>query len=232
MSSSLAVVPDESLFAMQKASGFDDDTLAEVGGSGLDVFPRLQLFGSNSNEVKESKIGVAHYGIIRFGEEKIQDLGLTTLAAPIGFRPLAAFLKGDKPKFYYNKESEVFKDFKAKADADSQSGYCYGPQFLVWVNGVGFATFFFSSKTMRNMARLFNSYCPTPSDPRFKVALCGAKLIDNGQYKWHGPTFSLSEQTIDLPALDTIKGTFDLFLKPEDSPVDKPADPNAVNADR
>lgn len=217
MSNALALSPD--LVALQKTSEFGSD-MGDIAGAGVNFLPRFQLFGGQSNEVKEGKIDIAHFGVLTFGIDVPNDLGKTALISPLCWRSKAMWLKASpKPTSYFNRDSEKFKEYRALADKDGKLGYVYGPEFLVVVSGVGLCAFFLNSKTLRNLATKLNAFCPTESSPNFKNVLCTPQLIKNEEHSWHAPVFAPSDQELqNVPSSEVIHAAMQNFLAPQDQP--------------
>lgn len=222
MADEIVVAPAFNPGALQAASDFALDNFAGVAGNRGSFLPRLQLFTASSDEVKEGKIGVAVYGVVK-GEDLIE-VGKLVPLIPYAWRAKAMNLKADPPQAYHNQKSPEFIDFQRRA-ADSNSGYVFGPEFLLWMGDPhGFVTMFFMNKTARNVAPDLRALLPDPATGRTRVAVLGAKLIENDDYKWHGPTIMPSSQTIAPPPDDLLEMTCRTFLAPKDY------DPAAVEA--
>lgn len=222
MAEEIATAPAFNVAALQAQSNFTLDEFQGVAGNRGSFLPRLQLFTASSNEVKEGKIGVAVYGVVK-GADLIE-VGKNVPVIPIAYRSKAMNLKADPPQAYHNQKSPEFKDFMDRA-ADANSGYVFGPEFLLWMGDPhGFVTMFFMSKTARNSSPDLRALMPTPTDSRLRVALLSAKLIENDDYKWHGPTIMPSSQSMQLPPDDLLEMTLRTFLTPKDY------DPNEVKA--
>jgi hypothetical protein len=226
--------PTAALAALQQEN-FGDDLFKQAGGSeGLIGFlPRLQLFTANSNEVKRGNINLAHYATIAGKEKTLTDLGKNVLLVPIAWRPKALNTKADPVTAFHNPLSKEFKEFKAKADADANSGYMYGPEFLVYIpdKEIGFATFFMGSKSARNESAKLRALLPVGGNP-LRPAMCTAQFIETKEYSWHAPQVMPSSQQVTLPDMDKINEIALVFLKPKDSEIEEKADATAVNADR
>lgn len=217
----IATAPAFNVAALQAESSFPVDNFQGVAGNRGSFLPRLQLFTASSDEVKEGKIGVAVYGVVK-GEDLIE-VGKLVPVVPVAWRAKAMNLKADPPQAYHNQKSPEFIDFQ-KRSADSNSGYVFGPEFLLWMGDPhGFVTMFFMNKTARNSAPDLRALLPG-ADGRLRVAVMGAKLIENDDYKWHGPTIMPSSQTLQLPPDDLLEMTVRTFLAPKDY------DPAAVAA--
>lgn len=229
----LAVATTKSVAQLQAESGFDDDMFKEVGGTGFAGFlPRLQLFTSNSQEVKRGKIDLAAYGLISGKEKTLTPLGKNIIVVPISWRPKAMFTKAKPVVAYHNPKSDEFKDFKARALADSNAGYMFGPEFLLYMGAEhGFVTFYFGSKTARNESPKLRGLLPIDSMP-YRPAMLSAQFIENKDYSWHGPLVTPSSQNIALPEQAEIDMVVSVFLKPKDSVIEEEADAATQNADR
>lgn len=213
--------------ALQAQSKFSDDMFGGISGKRFGFLPRLQLFTSNSEQCKQAKIPVAHYGIIK-GKDELIPLGPNVIAIPIAWRAKAMFVKVKPPVAYHNAKSEEFQKIKRAADADSNSGNMYGPEYLMWIPQHGFVTFFFGSKTARNEAPAMKALLPTAAGGNFRTAALSSTFIRTDEYSWHGPKVSPSSQSIDEPDRDALDATLLEFLNPQDSVVEEaPADATA-----
>lgn len=217
--------------ALQAQSQFDDSMFGGISGSRGGFLPRLQLFTSNSEQCKRGQIPVANYGLIK-GKDELIPLGKSVVGMPIAWRAKAMFVKSDPPLAYHNAKSPEFQAIKQKADADSNSGNLYGPEFLVWLGSEhGFVTFFMGSKTARNEAPAVRALLPG-ADGRLRAANFNSQFIETKEYSWHGPKIVASSQSIELPQPEVLEQAVADFLNPIDSkPVEK-AEDTQVNADR
>lgn len=242
---STAIAPTESnavaiampdIAALQQGSAYANQTgFIEVAGPGFGSFlPYMQLFTSNSDEVKTGMIPVAHYGLVEGKEKKLTPLGNRVLCSPVAWRAKAMFFKtaDGKPLAYHNPKSEEFKSIRDKANEDSNSGNMYGVEFLVWLPETKkLATFFMGTKTARNAAGPVHALLPR-SGGSLKLGVLTAQLIDNGDYKWHGPVMNLSDQSFDNPNGEELTKAIVDFLNPRDSVPEEAAPKEATNVDR
>jgi len=175
------------------SSKHKDDDFTDLAKSG-DWLPRLQLYGSNSDEVKEGKMPMAHFGLVVGRKDNIIDLGKTVNAWIVAWRPKALLIDGGdgKPVSYFDKDSAEFKDIREKSSIKDTGALC-GPEFLVFIPGKGFATLFMASKTARNEA-------PAIKALMGKAVTFTSKLIENASYKWHGITTMETSASFDRPA--------------------------------
>lgn len=221
-----------SIAALQ-AAAYAPENMAGVFGSRAGFLPRLQFMTSNTEQIKDGSYeGLNTYALCK--QKVYTNLGKTILYMPIAWRAKAMFLKSDPPLAYHKQTSPEFIAIRDAANANSNSGNIYGPEFLVWVDGQGYATFYFASKTARNEAPNLAAFLPGP-DGVLKTVVGGGALIESKDYKWWGTTTALSSQKIPGPPLDTYEMVVREFLTPIDSvpkpqPVAAPA--SAVVADR
>lgn len=144
--------------------------------------PRLQLFGSNSEECKTGKVPIAHYGLVK-DKDTLIDLGESVNVLPIRWRPKAMrFPQGQNPVSFYDPNDEGFK--KIKEDSSQPNARCiFGPEFLIYVLDKNeFATFLMGNKTARNVAQEVLGYMQ-----KGRAITLKAKLIRTPSYSWHGP---------------------------------------------
>lgn len=189
----------------------DDKTFAGVSSQG-NFLPRVQLFGANSNAVKEAKIPMAHYGLVRGSKDEIIDLGAECQVVILGWRPLA--LKIDKAEntvtSVFNPKSPEFKKFTELSDV-KDSGCLFGPQFLVYVpQEKAFATLYMASKTARRAAGEVKAFMG-------KAATLKSELIKTPKYVWHGPVTTPCSMAFDLPAESEIVEIARKFNNPPES---------------
>ncbi len=228
----VATMPD--IAALQAASDYQGaKDFVALAGAGFNFLPRLQLFTSNSEEVKRGTINVATYGIIT-GKDQLKPLGKTVPFMPLAWRAKAMVVKDvDKPLAYHKPQSPEFKAIRANADANSNSGNMYGPEYLGWVPGEGYVTFFMGSKTARNAATPVRALLPKPNGS-LRCGILNSVFIEAKGFSWHGPTISPSDQSYEGPPADGIAQVVTDFLNPVDSvPEDSaPAPEGATNDER
>lgn len=224
----VATAPAFNVAALQAQSQFALDDFQGIAGNRGSFLPRLQLFTASSDEVKEGKIGVAVYGVVK-GEDLIE-VGKNVPVMPVAYRAKAMNLRADPPQAYHNQKSPEFQDFMRRS-ADANSGYVYGPEFLLWMGDPhGFVSMFFMSKTARNAAPDLRALLPG-ADGRLRVAVLSAVLIENDDYKWHGPKIMPSQQSLAPPPDDLLELTVKTFLTPKDYDPNQAPKKEAVAAD-
>lgn len=230
-----ALAQDGAMLAKLQSEAFSDDLFKAAGGGEgfIGFLPRLQLFTANSNDVKRGKINLAHYGTISGKEKTLLDLGKNVLVVPLAWRPKALNTKADPVTAFHNPQSAEFKEYKAKADADANSGFMYGPEFLVYIpdKEIGFATFFMGSKSARNESAKLRALLPVGGSP-LRPAMCTAQFIETKEYSWHAPSIMPSAQSVTMPSMDEVNSIALVFLKPKDSEIEEKVDQTTVNTDR
>jgi hypothetical protein len=179
------------------------EALSSVGGG---FTPRLQLFTSNSDVVKEGDVPMNHWAIVD-GDNYI-DLGTEVSVAILAVRA-KALDTGNDIQCSHDASSELFKDIVARASVKN-SGCMYGPEFLIYCPDTdGFVTLFMGSPTARREAKKMKPLLRKP-------AILKSKLNDNGKFKWQGPLVLPSENSIDLD-MERVNTEIDKFNNP---PVD------------
>lgn len=219
--------------ALQKAK-FADDGFGDLSGPGFGAFlPYIQLCGSSTDLAKRGEIAVGNYAlIIGSGDKKEHvDLGKNVICIPVAWRPKAMNAKTNPVLASFNPASPLFQQLRKTAEADSQSGCMFGPEFLLWIPGHGFATFHMGSKTARNEARSVQALLPG-NDGRLKTANLSAQFIKTEKYSWHGPKCVISSQVAEQPPAELMLQTVTDFLNPADSKPPETAAPEVVNQDR
>ena len=184
--------------------------------------PRLQLFGSNA-QVKQGKIGPGQWGIPR-GDE-VEDLGREIDVLVVGYRMKALDTNGEENVVSYDPTDEVYKEIKATAAVyvAGGSGCMEGPEFLLYVRGFGFVTYFCMNKSALVASGLLKPFLPInevkaaaakcqPQGPQ--SATLGAKFIEKPRLSWWAPEVNKCSTPVECDIEDLIK-QLDRFLNPE-----------------
>jgi len=103
---------------------YGDDQSFSLVSTASAFLPRLQLFGANSEVVKEGKFPMGCYGLVR-SKEQIDDLTKEVAVLVLGWRPKAMQIDGDDITTLYNPSLDAFKQIAAKSE-ESNSGCMYG----------------------------------------------------------------------------------------------------------
>lgn len=205
-------VPNQSIIP-EELSKSKYGTLEVFGdmSSGASWLPRLALFGSNSDLVKEGKAQMATWGLIK-SKDDFEQLGKEVDIIPVSWRPKAMKLT-DSPVSYFNPETPEFKDIQAKSDI--QNSKCvFGPEFLIWVPSLAkFATYYMSSKSARNQAKEVLGMIG-------RGCTLGIKLISNKDYTWHAPVPKRCTSELTAPPQEQMGLIAKSFNEPEDSSVE------------
>lgn len=175
---------------------------------------RIQLFGGNSDRVKEGKIGVGTYGFVQ-DKETVISLGAEVDVLVISWRPLAVATQDDPIVSSHDRNSAVFKDIENRANNEKDSGCVYGPEFLLWIPSLKkYATFLLGSKSFRREAPVLKGFMS-------RGATLKAKLVTADRFKWHVPVVTPCSTPFELPLMDDLAATAETFKNP---PVRKTPD--------
>lgn len=211
-------------------SKFSDEASFLEIAKASDYLPRLQLFGSNSDAVKEGKIGMAHYGVLTSKDGPITDLGTEVEVGILSWRPKALRI-GDQVLAYYNPKNPAF--IKVMEDSEiKDSGCMYGPEYMLWIpKGNCFASFHMSSKTARREAPKLKALMNAPVGAGNGLAILKARLITTPQYKWHGPdVLPCTTPLSPLPDVEKLNTELQKFANPPEAQVE--TDVNATGRER
>lgn len=189
---------------------YSDDTFDDLAKIG-DYLPYLKLCGSNTEEAKRGIIPIGNHALIR--GKKVVDMGKTVQCWICAWRPMSLLTTGDKPVAFFNPNSDGFKKIREiAATGKFGDGALCGPQFLLFIPGQGFATYFMASKTAKNEA-------PNLKGLIDKCAIIGSKFIENKTYSWHGPTVVESSQQFETPEAQEYMETLNAFKNPPETDV-------------
>jgi hypothetical protein len=195
-------------------SKYADDKAFDVVATGGAFLPRLQLYGGNSEQCKEGKIGIGRWGIQK-GKEVV-DLTNQVDVLVLAWRPKAMQL-GEEVIAVYNPASDEFKRIVAQSEV-KDSGAMFGPEFLIYVpSQSAFVTYFANSKTARREA-------PQIKALMRKAATFKTQLIKTKKYSWHGPVVTPCSTPFDLPPMDDIKVQMEKFNNPPETDVEAAPD--------
>ncbi len=191
---------------------FGDDAFGEVSTSGK-YLPRLQMYGSKSEQVTAGKIPMAHYGLVS-GKDNIQDLGGSVNCIPIAWRPKAMDVGGDEIITVFDHLDSEFKRIQADSEV-ANSGCMFGPEYLVWIPSARkFATLFMSSKTARREA-------PAIKERLGRPTTLVVELIKTKKFSWHGIVCQPCSTPFDLPDDEIVDEEVEKFNNPPKSEVEK-----------
>jgi hypothetical protein len=193
----------------------DEEMLDKVITS-TPFLPRVQLFSSGNDLVKEGKFPIGSYGLVRT-KDQVENLSNQFDCLPILWRFKALRMPiGENPISYFNPKSPEFK--KVQVDSGIQNSRCtFGIEFLIWIPTTKcFATMFFGSKTARrespNMKNLWKAN---------KAATCKIQLIKNTSYSWHGPVIVPCSTPFELPDSVELQEQMNIFANPKESEIEE-----------
>lgn len=216
--------------ALTTAKYADDKAFDNLSSESF--LPRLQLMGSNSDQVKEGKIGIGRWSLIKTKEDFV-DLGAETNILVLGWRPKAMDTKNrEDVHAFYNPQSAEFKECMEKSNI-SDSGCFYGPEYLIWLcNEKKWCVLLMGSKTARREAPLVKALLAAKVvDGQFvvekKFGTLKCKLIKTSRHSWHGPVVTQCSQSYDLPEMSEIVDQLTKFNNPPDEEVELAEQPGA-----
>lgn len=209
-----ALVPVSQETGLSVASMIDEKAeaaLAAFSGNGYGGFlPRLQLCGASSNLCKEGKVPIGQYAYVKDGKTDPVILGTTVNMWVFGLRLKAMKYLPEAPLSYYDPSTPEFKAVVALIDVpDSQC--VAGPDFLVYVDGHGWASFHLSSMSSQNEMPLLKALLG-------QAATMTVKLAENKKkQKWHVPVTGKCSLPLIPPAKDEIETQILKFKSAKDS---------------
>ena len=185
------------------APKYSEDVIDKFSSS--QTFKRLQLFGSNSEVVKEQKFPMGHFGIVDGSD--IIDLGESIDVLVLSWRPKAVRI-GDAMEILYDPEDEAFKAIEAEVDVEDSGCMC-GIEFLVYHPEHGFLPYFLANKS--------GLYIVKPlRDLRLRVATIKVTYVKGKKFSWHAPKVSRCSTPININVSEEIiKKEMELFNNPD-----------------
>lgn len=198
----LAIAPDQQLGKYASDQMFDKMVTTYL--------PRVQLYDSNSNAVKQQLIPIGEYGLA--SANNILPLGKEVKMFVCSMRFKAMDLNGGV-KSFYNPDHPEFGRIKKTSEGQNTGCLC-GPEFLVYLPEYDrFATFFMSSKTMRREA-------PNVRNLMGKGCLLRARLIEKKPYTWFGPVATPHTSPMRLPNATLLQQELDGFNNPPEEEIE------------
>lgn len=210
---STSLVPYTTQLPMSKY--VDDGVLNELATGG-GFLPRIQLFGSSSDAVKEDKIGQGRYGLVK-GKDEIIDLGKEVNVIPLSLRVKAVLMKDGKVTVRYNPQDPIFQDIKEGFKAGA-AGHMCGPEYLLWIDDQKcFTTFHMASKSAVNASPDLTALVKSQAPATLRVTLAENK---KGQ-KWHVPVISACSTPLDYPPEEDAMREANRFANPHEEKLEK-----------
>lgn len=211
----LSVLPDLSGAEFATKEAFDQLVRSNF-------MPRIQLCGGSSDIVKEGKVQIGRFALVR-SKEDFLELGLECSLLPISWR-FAAMRFADKTEVFYDPNSQDFKNVQAETQV-KDSRCAYGPQFLVWFPPTKeFATYFFGSTSARPEGRKMHQQLNKPTTMK-------SKLVSTPQNKWHVPVVLPCSTPLELPPLELATTTAYQFNHPPKSEIEESKAPAGANGE-
>lgn len=212
-----------------------DDIFNAVANSGK-YLPRLQMFGGNSEPVKEGKVPLASYALVT-GKDVYQPLGSTVDLVAIAWRPKAMDVSGDDVINVHDHTDPEFARIQAASEIQD-SGCMFGPEFLLYVPAIKkFATLFMSSKTARREAPAVRERLPIVTvDGRqvYTDDLVGTTLavnyIKTTKYSWHAIVVKPCSTPFDFPEKSAVAEERNKFLNPPKVDIERAPETTTTRA--
>lgn len=175
--------------------------------------PFVQICGGSTELVKEGKIAVGRYALIR-SKNSFEDLTNEVNCLPIAYRFKAMDFAGESPQSYYDPDSKAFKEIQIRADTVKEPKCAYGPEFLLWLpDQQTYATMLFGSKTARLVSPALRDLMTERKAATLKV-----QLIRKGKISWHGPVVVPCSTPLDnAPEVEELMAQAERFANPKDS---------------
>jgi hypothetical protein len=186
-----------------------------------DYFTRLQLFSSKSKAVTKKLVAAGEYAL-QNSKDDITPLGDEITVLVIAARAKAldtsegqaiTIFELEDPEFERIKETSFIKDSKCM----------YGPEYLVWIEGFGYSTFFMGTKSLRRVSGQMQSRIG-------KAALLKSKVVDQEDYSWEVPIIGDSLVDPPIPDLAELETTRTRFLNEKSTKVAPAAKPGTERA--
>lgn len=203
--SNLAIANDKVLDNMTKATEF---------------LPRLQLMTSNSKACKSEKVPVNQFALVQGEDYKVLGRNVDVLVIAMRTKALDISDEENIITIYDPKADEAgnpsgeFKRIMEKSE-NPESGCMFGPEFLIWVSGVGkFATFFLGSKSQRREAAAIRGLLKQP-------CTLSPAYIEGKKFQWYVPRGTVCSTPISpMPTMEEVMKELESFLNPTESSVE------------
>ena len=196
--------------------------------------PRVQLMNGLSGLVSDGKMAIGHYALIT-DKENFADLTREFNCLVFCYRFKALRFEGGSATNCYDPNSKLWDDIVSQADV-KDSGCSFGPEFLLWIPGMGFATYFANNKTARresaNIKTIIKEFATNSKLPAMTLKSSIKKGGPGGNKKWWGPdVLPCSTPFAESPDWDEVKAQSAKFRNPPKQTVEA-VDASETSEDR
>jgi len=179
------------------------EELTKIG----DFIPRIQLYGANSNAVKDELITQGRYGY-PVKKNEVVDLGKEVPCIPLSWHFKAMDFGEETPIVTFDPKTDLFKEIQHRSDTEEMGGCVYGIEFLLFVpqeDCPDYVTYFLYSKSARRVAPAIRSYMG-------KAAVLKIDLVRKGKNAWHVPVVTQCSVPFDkLPDNEELNKKIEQF---------------------
>lgn len=202
MNNEIQIAPDYEIEQVH-----DDTMFGKMAQGGTKFLPRLQLFGGNSDAVKEGLVPIGTYGLV-LAKGKLIPLGKEVDLIAWVWRPKAIDMSDrDNIVAIFDPTDPVFTEIQERA-GETDSGCSYGPEFLIYLpQQERFATLLFGSKSARMEA-------PNLKGRLGKPTTLTVDLVKKGKYSWHVIVVNQCSTPFNWPAKELVQEQVTTFNKP------------------
>lgn len=195
-----------------------EEAFSEVAKS-VDWLPRLQLFSSASDECKQGKFPINHWGFVV--GKAITDLTLEVDVIPIAWRPKAMKIKGKEVFSVYDPKNEEFKKIDATVKAKTPNSGCMtGPEYLVWIPSIKR----FGSYYMNNTSAKMVAGDVKRAMEEGRAITLGSRFVQGKQNSWQAATINNCSTPFapeELPSAEALIEEVKKFANPPESQAEK-----------
>ena len=230
MGDELVVTKPGDMIAAGGSKYATDGTLATVTTAG-DYLPYIQLMGSSSDLVKQSKFPMGHFAMMK-GKDVI-DLGDNLDVVILGWRPKAMEFASDGLVVAYNPENPEFIRIRDAA-LNGKRGFAFGAEYLVYMPDFDVvACYLLGNKSGRlespNMIACFDQQRETNE---YVVVEVKSDLAKNKKGDtWHVPCVAPSESALTkMIQPDALAPILEKFNNPKESEVETVEDDGDTRA--
>ena len=185
---------------------YDSKILDAVAGNTF--LPRVQLCGGSSDFAKEQKVPMGFFALVTGQDPKV--IGDHFDCLILGFRTKAMQIVSKEVHIHYDLDEAEFKrieEISKNAVFEDREGCMAGPEFLIWIPGEGYATYFLNSPSSQWIAKRLNALTG-------RLATIVSQLI-KGKYTYHAPKVVECNTPMEIPQSDELKAQLEDFFNPK-----------------